>query len=215
MNIAFVSSRRIRVLTVLLGCQVVGMYALSRPITVPPYVSLDQFPDTLDEWQLVEEMTMDPDQKAVLMPDDAMIRTYRHPRGSTASLFVAYFRDQNTERAPHSPQNCLPGAGWTPSDYQVLNLASPGEPALPVNRYIIEKGGSKVLVWYWYQTSTRVIAKELQARAFLAFDSIRLNRSDTALVRILLPLEANSDNPDALARSFARVTSSALRRHIH
>jgi EpsI family protein len=83
-----------------------------------------------------------------------------------------------------------------------------------VNRYVVEKGGEKVLVLYWYQTSTRVVAKELAARFYLAADSVRLNRSDTALVRIMTSGLEDDTYQDSLTHEFASHVYTTLRKHI-
>ena len=215
MSLAFLRSRRLRVITVLLSCQILALYALSRPETEPPYIPLTQFPDQVADWELVQESAIDANQKSILLPDDSLVRTYRHGSTNTpASLFVAYFRSQTTGRMPHSPRNCLPGSGWTASGYELAEVPVPGSQPITVNRYVVEKGGEKVLVLYWYQTSTRVVAKELSARFYLAADSIRLNRSDTALVRIMTSGLEDGSYPDSLTREFASKVYTGLRSHI-
>jgi len=215
LTLGFLRSRRLRVITILLSCQILALYALSRPETEPPYTPLARFPDQVADWELVQESAIDANQKSILLPDDSLVRTYRHrPTNTSASLFVAYFRSQTTERAPHSPRNCLPGSGWTTSGYQLAHVPVPRSEPITVNRYLVEKGGERVLVLYWYQTSTRVVAKELSARFYLAADSIRLNRSDTALVRIMAPGLEDGSYPDSLTREFASKVYAALRKHI-
>jgi len=45
-------------------------------------------------------------------------------------------------------------------------------------------------VLYWYQSQRRVIASEFAAKFWLVLDSIRYHRSDTALVRVTVPVIA-------------------------
>jgi EpsI family protein len=44
------------------------------------------------------------------------------------------------------------------------------------------------VVLYWYQSRDRVVASEYQAAAFVAWDALRYNRTDTALVRVVVPV---------------------------
>jgi hypothetical protein len=44
---------------------------------------------------------------------------------------------------------------------------------------------------YWYQSHERVIAGEFSARFWLIADSIRYHRSDTSLVKIVVPVHDN------------------------
>ena len=60
-----------------------------------------------------------------------------------------------------------------------------GPSPLTVNRYVIAKGLDRQLVLYWYQSHGRVVASEYAAKFYLVADSIRMNRSDGALVRVV------------------------------
>jgi EpsI family protein len=59
------------------------------------------------------------------------------------------------------------------------------------NRYVVEHGDEKSVVLYWYQTHNRIIASEYWAKFWLVVDSIRYRRSDTALVKIVVPVHNN------------------------
>jgi EpsI family protein len=132
---------------------------------------------------------VEPETLAVLKADDTLTRWYVNPANGGANLFVAYFKTQRTGQSPHSPKNCLPGAGWTPSSTGLLDVPIPatGE-TIRINRYVVSKGDSKSVVLYWYQTQSRVIADEFAAKFYLVSDSIKHHRSDTALVRVVVPV---------------------------
>jgi EpsI family protein len=66
-----------------------------------------------------------------------------------------------------------------------------------VNRYIVSRGDNQSAVLYWYQSHNRIIASEYTAKIFTVMDSIRYNRSDTALVRVIVPVE-NGDTQGAV-----------------
>jgi EpsI family protein len=44
------------------------------------------------------------------------------------------------------------------------------------------------MVLYWYQSHGRIIAREFSAKVWLVADAVRYRRSDTALVRIIVPV---------------------------
>ena len=44
---------------------------------------------------------------------------------------------------------------------------------------------------YWYQSHNRVIASEYSAKFWLVADSIRYHRSDTSLVKVVVPVRNN------------------------
>jgi len=45
---------------------------------------------------------------------------------------------------------------------------------------------------YWYQGHNRIVASEYRARFWLVMDAIRFRRSDTSIVKIVVPV---IDNP--------------------
>jgi EpsI family protein len=197
----FLAGRHARILTAVLLAQGALFYALSRGEAVPIVRPLAEFPGTFDGWRLFREGVIEQEILDVLRADDLLNRVYMHgASGQVASLFVAYFKSQRTGQAPHSPKNCLPGAGWVPSASEIVSIAVPDRPEpVEVNRYIVSKGDEKSVVLYWYQTRGRVIASEYRAKVHLVVDSVRYNRSDTALVRVVVPVRDNNDAAAAKA----------------
>ena len=59
---------------------------------------------------------------------------------------------------------------------------------ITVNRYMIAYGSQRQLVLYWYQSRDRAVASEYKAKFWVMADAIRLNRTDTALVRVVVPV---------------------------
>ena len=53
-----------------------------------------------------------------------------------------------------------------------------------MNRYVIQKGGSRQLVLYWFQSHGRIVASEYWSKFYLVVDAVRMNRSDGAVLRI-------------------------------
>src|SRR5439155_25976870 len=105
-----------------------------------------------------------------------------------------------------SPLNCLPGAGWEPlsKSYLTIPLSGTGaEPSISVNRYIIQKGLDQQLVLYWYQSHGRVVANEYWSKLYLVRDAVRLNRTDAALVRVIVPIASSDDAGETHAEGLA------------
>lgn len=192
----FLNSTPARVVTLFLLLQTVLLYSAMRTEIIPPSLPLAQVPAQLGTWQLFGEGAVEKEVLDVLKADDLLNRFYRSGTRE-AGLFVASFRTQRTGKTPHSPKNCLPGSGWTPlpnSGEVSLNVGLPAP--ITVNRYIINRGNDYSLVLYWYQSRDRVVASEFKAKFWVMADAIRLNRTDTALVRVLVPI-ANRDEQTA------------------
>ena len=85
-----------------------------------------------------------------------------------------------------------------------------------VGRYIIAKGLDRQLVLYWYQAHGCVVTSEDWAKFYLVADSIRANRTDGSLVRIVTPILPNESEQSAEARavSFTQQIAPELPRFI-
>ena len=193
----FLNSTPARAVTILLVLQGILIYSAVRPEAVPPGRPLKDFPRMLGSWEFVQDGVVDKESLEVLQADDLLNRQYK--RGPLpAGVFVAAFQSQRTGKSPHSPKNCLPGAGWTPLEDTKINIdvgKGVGHDApITVNRYIIASGEQRSLVLYWYQSRDRVVAGEFEAKFWVMADAIRLNRTDTALVRVIVPVINKDEN---------------------
>ncbi len=145
---------------------------------------------------MVQEGLIDQETRDVLQADDLLNRTYVR-RGSplATNLFVASFLSQRNGKAPHSPKNCLPGAGWVQEKSEFLPIDIPGTGTISVNHYVIANRDARSDVLYWYQSRDRVVASEYRAKMFVVADAIRYNRTDTALVRVISPIIEGQQQP--------------------
>jgi EpsI family protein len=189
--VKFLSSKYAKVLTFVLLLQGVGYYALARRAEHVPIVGpLALFPMSFGGWTTLHEFPMEKEVEDVLKADDSLNREYVNPaQRAEAYLFIAFFKTQRYGQSPHSPKNCLPGAGWEQITADRPVVTVPGWPApIQINRYVVQHGEQKSVTLYWYQSHSRVIASEFSAKFWLVADSIRYHRSDTALVRVVVPV---------------------------
>jgi len=213
----FLKSRSARILTIVLIAQALVFYGFSRAETIPPHRPLSQFSLEDTSWRSVEELPMDKEELEVLKADDLLSRAYENSEtGQSVTLFVAWFATQRTGKTPHSPKNCLPGSGWAPSQSGYASISIPGmaEP-LRVNQYVVSRGQNQSVVLYWYQARNRIVASEYAAKIYTVADSIRYNRSDTALVRVVVAVN-NGDTQAALntGESFVKALFSPLKEYL-
>ena len=210
----FLNSTAARVVTVLLLVQAALLYSAVRPEFVPPSRPLEAMPSTLGSWQLVQTGVIEQEVLDVLKADDILNGVYcssaspgcaKSGQGA-ASLFVAAFRTQRNGKAPHSPKNCLPGSGWVPLSSSELAIDVGRAAPITVHRYLIAYGSQRQLVLYWYQSRDRAVANEYKAKFWVMADAIRLNRTDTALVRVIVPV-VNRDEAQAQATATGFVKS--------
>ncbi len=115
-------------------------------------------------------------------------------------LFIGYFPTQRTGQSIHSPQHCLPGAGWTFESSRYTWITDDNGKKFHVGEYVISDGTTRQYVLYWYQAHGRSIANEYAAKVYMVADAIRYNRTDGALVRVISPMLPNESADTARER---------------
>ena len=195
-------NRYARILTILLLLEGTAFYAVAFRAERVPHVSpLSAFPAQIGGWRMAQDVKIEKEILDLLNADDTLDRSYVNPSGNAAAyLFIAYFETQRAGQAPHSPKNCLPGSGWEPIESGPIAITAPGrsEP-IRSNRYLVAHGDEKSVVLYWYQSQNRVVASEYKAKMWTVADAIRYNRTDTALVRVIVPIAGNDEAGAQLA----------------
>ena len=213
------ANKYVRVLTLLMLVQGAVFYAVAmRPEQIGPVDPLDRFPKVLPGWHLYQESKVEPEVQDVLKADDLLSRVYLNDsQTASAYLFMAFFKTQREGQSPHSPKNCLPGSGFEPVEPPgqiAIQVAGRNEP-IRVNRYVTARGDEKSVTLYWYQSHRRVIADEFAAKFWLIADSIRYHRSDTSLVRVVVPVRGNDTNAASqIAVEFAQTVFPAVTRQL-
>ena len=204
--------RAILVVVLLIAAGVYGARAGSAEAVVArePLAAL---PLQLGDWQGYEAEPFAGDLLAALGVDDYLNRQYIHQGSGPVGVYVGYYASQRQGDTIHSPQNCLPGAGWRPVESGVANVPV-GDRSILVNQYVIQRGLDRQVVLYWYQGRGRVTANEYRNKAYLMFDSVRLHRTNGGLVRLIAPIVTTADAAKATASSFARLMFPHLARHL-
>jgi len=169
-----------------------------------PVVSRKQlttFPRQLGTWSGTVIPIPDEDLR-VLGSGDFLDEVYTNQKMQEPliDLLILYFPTQRTGDTIHSPKHCLFGAGWRPVECGPMTVSLEGQAPFPVNRCVIEKGGKRQLVLYWYLSHGRAVANEYSAKFYLVADAIRLNRSDGALIRIMTSMPAGESVDTAQRR---------------
>jgi exosortase D (VPLPA-CTERM-specific) len=175
----------------------VALQAHSRGEYFPQREPLNSLPLQVGAWA-GRNVGIDQQTLEILGAGDFLLRDYENASAAQPpiALYIAYFPTQKTGDTIHSPSNCLPGAGWVPLQRKVVQLPRGDGTSFPANQYVVAKGGERQLVLYWYLAHDRVVASEFWAKYYLVADSIRLNRSDGALIRLTTPM-FRGESPDA------------------
>ena len=168
---------------------------------IPESPSLASFPKQLGAWA-GSDREIDQETRDKLGAGDFLLRTYSSQVDTDpeVNLYIAYFPSQRSGDTIHSPKNCLPGAGWLPAENERVTLSCSSHAPFPANRYVVTNGESRLLVLYWYWAHDRGVASEYWAKYYLVADAIRMNRSDGALVRIMISMNPGETSEAAQQR---------------
>lgn len=204
---------RILCATSVLLLTLAGQFMLSVVHVLPSRARFSDLPPNIGDWRIHEEMAVPDSVQKVLQADDYVMRRYQDASGHTIDFFAAYYQEQRAGESMHSPRNCLPGAGWMAVYNDTVPM--PGS-ASPISRYLVEKNGERMLILYWYQTHGQVIAGEVKAKIYLAWDSLVSHRQDGSIVRIGVPMTSGmqSSRATAIGLSFAQAVFPKLSDHI-
>jgi EpsI family protein len=188
-------------LTLVLIVQALVYYTVARRSEhIPATMPLAVFPTEINGWRMIRDVPIEPDVQEYLRADDTLNRQYVDSGDSVAvNLFIAFFKTQRYGQSPHSPKNCLPGNGWHPLLDRKISVSVPvWNRPIVINQYVVQHEDQKSVTLYWYQSHNRVIASEYSARIWLVADAIRYHRSDTSIVRVVVPVR--NDDIDAATR---------------
>ncbi len=201
-------SAKLIVVTALLTSTLAVLSLRSDEDRVPPHSPLWQLPQIMGAWRS-RDIALDPEVLQVLGDGQFLNRIYTEPASATTAsipagpvgLFIGYFPTQRTGQAIHSPQNCLPGAGWTFLSAHPIVLKDGNGHSNDVGEYLITDGTVKQEVLYWYRAHGRSISNEYRAKFYMIADALRYNRTDGALVRVITPLQPGESEQQAHNRA--------------
>jgi EpsI family protein len=167
---------------------------------VPARTPFTSFPNQLGDWK-GRDIIIPRDVLDVLGAGDFLLRDYTAPQQAAAvNLFLAYVPTQRTGDTIHSPENCLPGAGWWPVESGTIWISLPRQAPFWANRHVFSKGTARQIVVYWYWAHGRAASSEYVAKFDLIADAIRFKRSDGSLIRLITPLQPTETDNTAQGR---------------
>jgi EpsI family protein len=196
------------VIVVLMSFSALVLHVRGDVDQVPYSRPLSELPPVIGDRTSVD-IPLNQETLDVLGHGDFLYRVYTPNAGASVasgsrvpvSLFIGYFPTQRTGQAIHSPQNCLPGAGWTFASSGVAEFSDATGKNYQVGDYLITDGKQNEEVLYWYQMHGRSIANDYAAKMYTLTDSIKYARTDAALVRIITSVGQGEDRDQARSRA--------------
>jgi len=194
-------SGRFVAITVLLVATLAASALSERRISSDLARPLESLPNDIGNWTAFRSETLSSEVLQLLRPTSYLSRTYQ-TGGWQTDLFIAYYAQQHAGETFHSPKACLPSNGWEIWDQDSAQVPFKGGQT-KVNKYSIRKGDVRALMFYWYQSKSRIIANEYLGKILLVRDALVDGHTAGSIVRVVVP-----DAPGAAEEGIA--FSSAL-----
>jgi EpsI family protein len=162
----------------------------ARRVAEPLAVPLDRIDAKIEGWTATGDHTLPAPTLHALDATSYLARTYQKG-ASQLDLFIAFYAQQRAGESMHSPKHCLPGAGWEIWKHDSTLIQVHGK-QVQINKYSIQNAGQRMLMFYWYQSKTRIISNEYMGKILLAEDTLLSGHTAGSIIRIMLP-----DTPSA------------------
>jgi EpsI family protein len=168
----------------LVGTAVLGGLA-ARRASEPLATPLDGIGSQISGWAMLGDQKLPAPTLKALKPTSYLSRAYRKGP-SQLELFIAFYAQQRSGESMHSPKHCLPGAGWEIWKHDSALVPVNGK-QVEINKYSIQNSGTRMLMFYWYQSKSRIFASEYLGKILLVRDTVMTGHTAGSIVRIMLP----------------------------
>lgn len=200
----------------ILGANLYVYWYLGSEEVIPSRAQFTSFPNEFEGWRCGRRETLDKEVIDNLGVTDYISCGFYAPETRNAAhLYIGYHerqtRDRESGRAQsiHPPEHCLPGSGWDIIDSSVvpIDVGAGGE----AKRFIIAKGNYRSLVYFWYHSRGRVMARSHEKILYMFLDRATKGRSDGSLVRFTVPIEnGDVEGAEAIFHRFANNVTPLL-----
>ena len=163
-----------------------------RSYEAPERFDFALFPSQLGDWQRIgAEQRFSPEVERGLAADDYLaVQFSRAPGTPMLDFFTAWYRDLSADGVQHTPEICLPGAGWEIAEVKKVDLSGALglETPFEVNRIIIQKDEARMIVYYWFTHLGHVMPNNTAAKFSVLTRGTMAGRADGAIVRLISPI---------------------------
>lgn len=190
------SSLRFVVVALIMAATALMLRARPSNEVFPPRDPLSSLPAQFGGW-VGQDLEIDQQTLDILGAGEFVSRNYVKAGEPPIDLLIAYYPSQKTGDTLHTPNHCLLGSGWVPVHREIVQLPGTDGTLFPANRAVwTTSEAERRLVIYWFQAHNRAVASEYLSKYYLVADSIRMDRSDGALIRLITPMQSK-ESPDA------------------
>jgi exosortase D (VPLPA-CTERM-specific) len=201
----------------LIGVAALSLSLPERAESIPSRRFFGEYPATLGPW-IGRRETLETVYLDQLKLDDYLLADFARDQEPPINFYIAWYDSQRAGRSAHSPRSCLPLGGWQIVSFTQQSLPGlrAGNEPLRVNRVLIRMGNQQELVYYWFQQRGRVVTNEYETKWYMFWDALTRNRTDGALVRLVVALPPNgvADQADRELTAFAAAVTPTLTAYV-
>jgi exosortase D (VPLPA-CTERM-specific) len=204
-------SPQVLIILLLMGATATAVQGVSSRNRIPLAKPFNQFPDVVGGWS-AKKQTLEKIYLDALELNDYLLADFRNSQGEVINCYVAFNDFQSKGKASHSPASCLPGSGWELKDPEKITVTDGTGRSITINRAMMVMGSERRITYYWFDQRGRILTDLYQIKLYNFVDSVTLNRTDGALVRLITPL-GSSETPamaDARLKDFFKQFNPTL-----
>jgi EpsI family protein len=177
----------------------------------PPGLRLGEFPMSVSGYQGKDMPYPDwlPDE---LGAREFFIRQYEGEESPSMTLYVAYF-DARYGGTAHNPDVCYPAQGWE-IVARSRNAVKAGGKTIELTRLLVQKGLTKELVLFYFQTGDRTVPELSQYRLSAIVQGILFNKIGGAIVLISAPIHGTIEETYTQETEFLSIVGPMLARYL-
>lgn len=167
-----------------------GIEASAKPNAI---ANLPKLPERIDNW-IGHNV---PISKEILLRTGASHSSkviYSSPENGSVIVYIAYYAPLNQDHIGHTPNICLPGAGWTILDLKKIQIDSflnNKKYTIKVNQLVVDKEGHKMLIYYWFLNKGRVFTDKYLLKLYQVYSALKFTPS--ACYQIVLYADLSPD----------------------
>jgi len=157
-----------------------------------------------------KDFSLDRESLEMLRPEAYLVRDYQDSAGNMVNLTIIYGHNKSNI---HSPAFCFLGGGWNIIAKGKILIDKQGKfsrGGLEMNRLLLQKGEQKTLVLYSFLSPGSNTASWATFQAKFLLARLSGKRPSGALLRLVLPIQKNAKEAEAIAERFLQSCYPAI-----
>jgi len=177
----------------------------------PPHIDQTErtkaVPTQIGDWK-GKDIAITPRAAALLGTKDLLMRSFASPKHRLpVDLYIVHAGD--SRKVAHPPEICFTGGGFTARESSVVDL--PGAPRpIRANRFVMDRDGYSVLVYYWYRMEGTDRAGYLDNQFAGILKKLRGENREGSMIRVTTQIYPISDIAGAEGRVAAFAQEALL-----